>query len=171
MPEADSTGNEVFLGLGSNLPYREKDCRVILEEACAELEQTLRRLRRSSFYRTEPVGVKDQNFFINCAVTGFFDGNPYRLLEIIQQIEASYGRNRANERRWGERTLDIDILLFGNMVLYEEPLLIIPHAELNKRRFALEPLCEISPEKTDPQSGQSYSSICEALPDQGVIRL
>ena len=158
----------VVLGLGSNLG----DSRRIVLDAVSALEQVLTELRRASLYETAPLYVTDQGRFINTAVAGFYAGNPVELLSRIQMIEAGFGRERAKERRWGERTLDIDILLFGEKRAVFSSAengmnLELPHPRLKERRFALEPLLELLPDALEPGTGISYRSICDALPDQG----
>ena len=154
----------VVLGLGSNLG----DSRSIIREAVKVLANLIKDLRTASFYRTAPLYVKDQSHFINTAVSGFYDKTPEQLLSVIQQIEADFGRDRKSERRWGERSLDIDILLFGDLV-FKGADLEIPHPRIKERRFALEPLLELLPCALEPGTGISYRSICDALPDQWVI--
>jgi len=154
----------VVLGLGSNLG----DSLRIIFDAVKALEEVLVELRRASLYETEPLHVTDQRRFINTAVTGLYSGTPRELLSCVHEIEARFGRDRSRERRWGERTLDIDVLLFGELVL-SDPVLAIPHPRLRERRFALEPLLELLPNAVEPGTGLSYRSICEALPDQGEI--
>jgi len=161
----------VVLGLGSNLG----DSRRIVRDAITALEQVLAELRSASLYETAPLYVTDQGRFINTAVSGFFAGSPRELLSRIHTIEAEFGRERASERRWGERTLDIDILLFGECTAVfpaseKEMSLEIPHPRLKERRFALEPLLELLPEAIEPGTGLPYRGICDALPDQGVKR-
>ena len=161
----------VVLGLGSNLGHSR---RIILDAVMA-LEGVLADLRRASLYETDPLYVTDQGRFINTAVAGFYgDSTDYRsakkLLSHVQKIETSYGRDRKSERRWGERFLDIDILLYRDLLL-NEPNLVIPHPRLRERRFALEPLLELLPEAIEPGTGLLYRSICDALPDQGVKKL
>jgi 2-amino-4-hydroxy-6-hydroxymethyldihydropteridine diphosphokinase len=164
----------VVLGLGSN----RGDSFRILESAVLSLEKVLRNPRRASLYRTEPLHVTNQPPFLNTALAGCYDREPLALLDILCRIETAHGRDRPNERRWGERTLDIDILLFGDRVVYlpspgrnEPPLLEIPHPRLQERRFALEPLLELLPEAKDPVTGRSLSSILAALPPQGIYLL
>ena len=159
MPEPEL----IVLGLGSN---RGNSRRIILD-AIAALDQILVKLRRASLYETDPLYVIDQNRFINTAVAGHYTGSPQELLSCIHEIEARFGRDRAREQRWGERSLDIDILLFGNLVI-DEPNLQIPHPRLKERRFALEPLLELFPDAVEPGTGLSYKAMCDALPDQGV---
>jgi 2-amino-4-hydroxy-6-hydroxymethyldihydropteridine diphosphokinase len=108
---------------------------------------------------TSPLYVPDQPRFLNTAVSGFWNFSAPELLAALHTIEAAYGRNRSRERRWGERTLDIDILLFGDLVLSEPPLLEIPHPRLRERRFALEPLVELLPEARDPVTGRLFRDI------------
>ena len=158
----------VVLGLGSNLG----DSRLIVLDAIKALRDVLTELRAASLYETEPLHVTDQGRFINTAVAGFYPepqgASPARvLLRRINEIEARFGRDRSRERRWGERPLDIDILLFGSLVLSEDGL-EIPHPRLKERRFALEPLLELLPEAKVPGTGVLYRSVCDSLPDQGV---
>jgi 2-amino-4-hydroxy-6-hydroxymethyldihydropteridine diphosphokinase len=167
----------VVLGLGSNRAYApDKSRRIqeplsILQEAVSALGEILGGLRLASVYRTSPLGVEDQPPFLNTAVTGQYGGEPEELLAAVQAIEARFGRDRRRERRWGERSLDIDILLFGDRVVKEASLLEIPHPRLRERRFALVPLLELLPETREPGTGFPYRSICDALPPQGVERL
>jgi 2-amino-4-hydroxy-6-hydroxymethyldihydropteridine diphosphokinase len=162
---------KVILGLGSNKSWNSETCLSILSKAVEALKTVLTDLRRASLYETEPVPKSaGLNNFLNTAVTGFFAGSPEELLDRIHQIEARFGRDRTREVRWGERSLDIDILLFGNLAV-SSPLLVIPHPRLEERRFALEPLLELWPEACSPITGKPYSQIRDSLPAQGVIRL
>jgi 2-amino-4-hydroxy-6-hydroxymethyldihydropteridine diphosphokinase len=97
-----------------------------------------------------------------------YRGEPRDLLEHIHRIETQFGRDRQKERRWGERPLDIDILLFGSLVLSEPPDLEIPHPRLTERRFALVPLLELFPHAADPRTGKPYRVFMEVLPPQGI---
>jgi len=162
----------VVLGLGSNLG----DSRRIILEAAKALEEILRDCKMAKLYETEPLYVKDQANFINTALSGFFDDpqapeiSSRKLLSLIHNIETRFGRDRSRERRWGERNLDIDILLFGDFIIKESDL-VIPHPLLRERRFALEPLLELLPEAREPESGLSYREICYALPEQRVKKI
>jgi 2-amino-4-hydroxy-6-hydroxymethyldihydropteridine diphosphokinase len=176
---------EVVLGLGSNRPDPAgREPAAVLEAAIAALEPVLGRagdpragpLRRASFYRTEPLHIEDQPPFVNTAVAGFYEGTPGALLREIHRVERDFGRNRDRERRWGERSLDIDILLFGDQIISEPPsgtsrFLEIPHPRLTERRFALVPLLELLPEARDPRTGLPYKTILAALPVQGIYSL
>ncbi|MDR2211079.1 MAG: 2-amino-4-hydroxy-6-hydroxymethyldihydropteridine diphosphokinase [Spirochaetaceae bacterium] len=156
-----------ILGLGSNLPYRGRSPLELLSSALGELGKILARGRASSIYRTAPLHVTDQGDFLNCGFCGYFRKEPPDLLARTQAIEASFGRDRSRERRWGERTLDIDILLFGTRIV-RGPDLTVPHPRLGERSFALMPLLELLPGAREPGTGKKYRDILRTLPDQGV---
>jgi 2-amino-4-hydroxy-6-hydroxymethyldihydropteridine diphosphokinase len=164
-------GAYVVLGLGSNKSHGFLDSREILRGVMPALGELIREMRVSSLYETKPLYVTDQPVFVNAAVAGFYPASPRKLLEAARQLELRFGRDRARERRWGERSLDIDILLFGSLIVSEPPALEIPHPRLKERRFALEPLLELVPGALEPGTGMAYSLICGALPDQGVKNL
>jgi 2-amino-4-hydroxy-6-hydroxymethyldihydropteridine diphosphokinase len=145
------------------------DSQDILKEVFRGVGEFLSEPRLSSFYRTEPLYVTDQSVFINAAAAGFFPAGPMELLEAVRKLEARYGRDRTLERRWGERSIDIDILLFGSRIVSQPPVLEIPHPRLKERRFALEPLLELFPGALEPATGVSYRQICDSLPDQGCV--
>jgi 2-amino-4-hydroxy-6-hydroxymethyldihydropteridine diphosphokinase len=155
------------LSLGSNRPFLGRTPLDLLGSAGAELGKFLSRCRISSVYKTAPLHVDDQDDFLNACVSGYFGESPERLLALIQAVEAAHGRNRAAERRWGERSLDIDILLFGSRII-KTPDLTVPHPRLPERAFALRPLLELLPQAREPGTGKPYRAILEALPDQGV---
>jgi 2-amino-4-hydroxy-6-hydroxymethyldihydropteridine diphosphokinase len=134
----------VFVGLGSNLGERELNLRRALER----LEE-LGPVRVSSIRETDPVGVTDQPKFLNAAAELATDLPPRELLERLLEIERELGRDRATERRWGPRVIDLDLLLFGEEAI-DEPGLTVPHPRLADRRFVLEPLCELNEDLTLP---------------------
>ena len=109
----------VILGLGSNKPWKSAgkilEPIAIIEKAVSELGVFLKEIKRASVYETAPIPKSDQPNFLNTAVHGLFYGSPEELLCEIQKIESMFGRDRSREQRWGQRTLDIDILLFGNL--------------------------------------------------------
>jgi 2-amino-4-hydroxy-6-hydroxymethyldihydropteridine diphosphokinase len=114
--------------------------------------------------------VEDQPDFVNAAMVGETDLSPHLLLAAINGVEARLGRDRSRERSKGPRTLDIDILLYGDLILRESDL-ILPHARLKERRFALQPLLELDSRLVDPESGETFSRILESLPPQGIYLL
>jgi 2-amino-4-hydroxy-6-hydroxymethyldihydropteridine diphosphokinase len=146
-----------------------------------ELDGALGDLRVSPVYESAPLHVADQPPFLNAAVSGFFpsgrDGKSSRggqvhqdlrdLLDIVMAIEARHGRNRAAERRWGERSLDIDILLFGEEIV-NEPDLVVPHPRLGERAFALIPLLDLLPNALEPGTKRPYGDILAALDPQDI---
>lgn len=157
----------VYLGMGANIKNPAENLRAAFERLKTEV---LTEAKLSSLYITEPMDVKEQPEFINAVCSGLYNGSPEELLTDIHLIEASLGRNRANEQRRGPRPIDIDILLFGELVLNDPPKLTIPHERLNQRKFALVPLLELAPEILDPVSGQSYSAILSSIEDQWIQR-
>ena len=134
----------VALGLGSNKKFSGLRPEEILGGAVFELSKILRGVEISSVYRTKAMYVLDQDDFYNMALAGFLDeGISARdLLEKIHEIEASFGRDREKEIRFGPRPLDIDIEFFGNQKI-SEPDLQIPHPRLKERAFVLIPLLEV----------------------------
>jgi len=126
-------------------------------------------LRRSSLYKTEPVGGKDQPWFVNCVVEVRTVLKPRLLLSELKKIESDMGRQPAE--KWGPRVIDLDILFYGQEIIREDDL-TIPHPELHKRRFVLEPLNEIAPYIIHPVFGISVKGLLDRLEGSGaVIRL
>lgn len=151
-----------YIGLGSNLGDREENLRRALEMMDG-LPGT-RVLRVSSLYRTEPVGVTDQPEFLNLAVELETELEPKALLISLQKIEDDLGRVR--QVRWGSRTIDLDIIYYGDRIV-EEPKLEVPHPRANQRAFVLEPLAEIAPDLVDPVTGRSVKEMLEELDRKG----
>jgi 2-amino-4-hydroxy-6-hydroxymethyldihydropteridine diphosphokinase len=152
-----------YLSLGSNLGDRAAHLRAAVEE----LQTAGRLLAVSAFYETQPVDVPDQPWFLNCVAAIETDKTPREILSLALNIEAGMGRTRMREK--GPRTIDIDIVLFGNRVI-DEPGLKIPHPALLQRRFVLEPLVEIAPGVCHPVTGQSAREMLAALPDGQRVR-
>ena len=140
----------VVLGLGSNKPWQNMPSVRVLTRAVGALGALLADMRWSSVYRTAPLYLTEQTAFYNMVVTGFVSESlsPHDLLARTQQIEASLGRNRAQEVRNGPRTLDIDIEFFGDQRVHTADL-EIPHPRLSERAFVLVPLLEILGESAD----------------------
>jgi len=135
---------EALLALGGNLG----DARDTLDRAVARLcdGSEIRLTARSSDYATPPWGVEDQPPFVNLCIAVATTLAPPALLERAQVVERAFGRDRARERRWGPRTVDIDILAYDDVVL-ATPDLTLPHPRLFERAFVLVPLAEIVPER------------------------
>lgn len=139
-----------YIGLGSNLG---DPAHHVAEatDALAGLAQT-RLVAASRCYRNPPMGPQDQPDYVNAVVQLATRLSPHRLLEELQAIEAAHGRVRDTASRWGPRTLDLDILLYGDLVL-EDAGLTIPHPGLHQRPFVVVPLLELAPDVTVPGLG------------------
>ena len=147
-----------YVGLGSNLGEREATIRRALELLHAPPAARVERV--ATLRETDPVGVVDQPRFVNTAARVVTTLEPHGLLEHLLAVERRLGRTRTGAR-WGPRTLDLDLLLYGELVL-EEPGLTIPHPRLHERRFVLEPLQELDPGLVVPGRGP-VSTLLSAL--------
>jgi 2-amino-4-hydroxy-6-hydroxymethyldihydropteridine diphosphokinase len=156
----------VYLSLGANLGDRAAN----LKAAIAALSLANFQVRKvSSFYETEPVDYLDQPWFLNCVVEGETDSRPIDLLHALRVIESQLGSEKAFAK--GPRLLDIDILLFGDLLL-DTPELQIPHPRMLERRFVLAPLAEIAPQLKLPQwTGNVSDLLAETLDNSRVTRL
>jgi 2-amino-4-hydroxy-6-hydroxymethyldihydropteridine diphosphokinase len=139
-----------YVGLGANLGSRHET----LEHSVALLAEApgIEVVAVSSFRDTEPVGIVEQPRFLNGAAAIETRLSPRELLDVLLAIERSLGRVR-DGTRWGPRTIDLDLLLYGDDVV-DEPGLRVPHPRLRERRFVLEPLAELDPELTVPGAGR-----------------
>jgi len=156
----------VFLGLGSN----RGDSRAILGSAVAELRKHLDEVRSSSIWKSAPLYLADQPFFLNLVVEAWTELTPQALLDLTSGIEAQFGRNRSQERNKGPRNLDIDILLYGSRQVTSESL-TIPHPRISERKFVLLPLLEIAHDLVHPVTGLAFSSLLAELQAQGIYLL
>ncbi len=152
-----------MIGLGSNLGDRRSN----LEAALAALDSRpeIRVVRVSAFLETEPVGgPPGQGAYLNAAAELETTLEPSALLCVLQKIEARFGRVRTV--RWGERTLDLDLLLYDDLVL-DSPELTVPHPRMADRRFVLEPLAEIAPDAPVLGSGRTVADLLRRLDEGG----
>ncbi len=145
-----------YLSLGSNLGSREQN----LREAIRRASTLGRMVAVSSFYQTEPVEFTDQPWFLNCVIALETATQPAQLMAELLRIEQDMGRQRVLKK--GPRSIDIDILLFGGAVV-NTPELTIPHPEMARRRFVLEPLAEIAPELLHPISQKTVARLLAEL--------
>ena len=157
---------QVLLGLGGNVG----EVRSTLDEAIALLADGVHvKLKaRSSDYRTPPWGVTDQPPFVNCAILVETPLSPRALLDRALTVERALGRDRAKEQRWGPRTIDIDLIAYGDVAV-DEPGLTLPHPRLFERAFVLVPLAEIVPDRMI--AGRRVRDALAQLDAAGIERL
>jgi 2-amino-4-hydroxy-6-hydroxymethyldihydropteridine diphosphokinase len=157
---------EALLGLGGNVG----DVRATLDEAVALLAdgKAVKLLARSSDYATPPWGVTDQPPFVNIAIAVETTLSPRALLDRALNVERALDRDRTRERRWGPRTIDIDLIAYDDLAL-EEPRLTLPHPRLFERAFVLVPLAEIVPDRVI--SGVRLRDALARVDASGIERL
>jgi 2-amino-4-hydroxy-6-hydroxymethyldihydropteridine diphosphokinase len=147
----------VAVALGSNLGDREG----YLHSAVAALALSIHDLRVSTFHDTAPVGVGAQPIFLNAAAVGETSLSAQALLDTLLGVEQDLGRERPFPG--AARTLDLDLILYGDAVIDEGPTLIVPHPRFRERRFVLEPLSEIAPDWRDPVTGRTVEELLRLL--------
>jgi len=157
---------EALLALGGNVGQVRETFERALAMLCDGTEVRLK--IRSSDYTTPPWGVEDQPPFVNCCVAVETNLTPQALLGRVQAVEHALGRRRAQERRWGPRPIDIDILDYDDVVLAGGAL-TLPHPRLFERAFVLAPLAEIAPERMI--AGRRVRDALAALDTAGISRL
>jgi 2-amino-4-hydroxy-6-hydroxymethyldihydropteridine diphosphokinase len=163
-PSEEFVVENVFLGLGSNvgerMTYLQKAVDGIAEFPDTDV------VRVSSVYQTEPVGVKEQQDFYNAAMWLVTRLGAHDFHARMKALEQTIGRQRTF--RFGPREIDIDILLFGDLVV-DETLLKIPHREMTQRRFVLTPLAEIAPDMIHPVSLETVESLAGKCQDTSAV--
>lgn len=144
----------VAIALGSNLGDRER----LLRDAAARIGTVVSSLRLSSFHETAPVGVTgDQPPFLNAALVGMTELSAGALLDRLLRIEQEFGRERPFPG--AARTLDLDLILYGDAVITEPPGLIVPHPRFRERPFVLDPLAEVAGDWVDPVTSMTVSAL------------
>lgn len=123
-------------------------------------------LKVSSFYKTEPVGYKDQPEFLNAAITFRIRSEAEELLDKFRRIEVEIGRKK--RARWHEREIDIDLILLGEEIINSEKI-ILPHPEMHKRNFVLQPAAEIAPHQIHPVLKKSIAELARNSPDNSEV--
>jgi 2-amino-4-hydroxy-6-hydroxymethyldihydropteridine diphosphokinase len=155
-----------LIALGGNVGDVRATFRKAIANICGMTQAAL--LARSSDYTTPPWGDVAQAPFINACVEIDTPLDPNALLFALQKIEAKFGRDRAKERRWGPRTLDLDLIAYDDVSM-QKPELTLPHPRLFERAFVLVPLTEIAPDRVI--AGRSVASALAELSTEGIERL
>lgn len=151
-----------YIGMGANLPSRAGPPAATLVAALEHLQSLGRIVRRSSLYSTSPVGFAGQPRFVNAVVALQTGLSPRTLLARLLALEREYGRDRVLEVANGPRTLDLDILLMGDLCLGESDL-EIPHPRLAERAFVLVPLHEIAPQLIEPRHRATVAELLDRM--------
>ncbi|WP_411360077.1 2-amino-4-hydroxy-6-hydroxymethyldihydropteridine diphosphokinase [Pseudidiomarina salilacus] len=155
----------VYIALGANLGDPVATLQSLLDQL--HQDDALTAIQCSSFFRSKPMGPQDQPDYVNAVLSAQTDLPPLALLDYLQQLENDFGRVR--NRRWGARTLDLDILLYGTQLLRHERL-IVPHPGLAERDFVLLPLAEIAPDLSLPD-GRRISELLTAVDSHDLIKI
>jgi 2-amino-4-hydroxy-6-hydroxymethyldihydropteridine diphosphokinase len=152
--------HHAYIGFGSNLGNRLKNCRLALEALAALTETTL--LKTSSIYETDPVGFAEQPRFVNGVAWLETSEDAHWLLREMLAIEIAIGRIRT--LKWGPRVIDLDLLFFDDLVI-DSPGLCVPHPLLHERRFVLQPMSEIAPHFRHPILNKTVAELLGGLED------
>ncbi len=153
-----------FIALGSNLGNREAYLTSAVDQIAALPDVCL--VARSAIYETEPLGLKKQPAFLNAVIEIETGLEAEVLLRHLLAIEAKHGRRRTF--KWGPRTLDLDILLYGDQIIRSERL-SVPHPRLSERRFVLVPLADLAPNRIVPGLGQTVAELLRTCPDYSRV--
>jgi len=157
-----------YLSLGSNMDDRLSNIQQAVNLLTNDCGLSL--LSSSTFYETEPWGSVKTNWFVNAAIKIETKLSPIELLRVCQTTEATLGRDRANEERWGARPIDIDILFYDDLI-FSNDLLTIPHSRMHRRAFALVPMLEIAQDFVHPVINKTVSQLHEELDDPEDVYL
>lgn len=163
LPTANSM-HSVYIGFGSNIGDRLAHIQHAIRALSKTGGITLQKI--SAVYKTDPVGYEAQTEFLNGVAAIHTHLPPLSLLHILKDIEAAVGRQ--HRIRWGPREIDLDILIYGDMCLRTEKL-VIPHPEMHRRRFVLAPLAEVAPDVVHPVFQETIQTLLERLEDDKSV--
>ena len=152
-----------YLSVGSNIGHKRSNC----ERGIADLIDpgTATLMARSPFYRTEPVDYLSQDWFVNAVVKIKTADSPLELLGRLKEIEKKSGRT-GDAIRFGPRALDLDIIMFDDLVV-KSSRLTLPHPRMHRRRFVLQPMCDIDPSVVHPGFKKSMKQLLDDVPEEG----
>ena len=156
-----------YIGLGANLG----NPLISLRKADQYLQghhPYIRVVARSPFYRTEPVGPIRQSWYVNGVIVLESRMGPRALLRLLHHLEARCGRDRRQERRWGPRPLDLDLLFYGSRVVHSRDL-SLPHPRLHQRCFVLRPLADVAPDFVHPVFGKTVDTMLQEVDDDSSV--
>lgn len=156
----------IYIGLGSNIGDK-KDYIIKAELEISKIFNT-KVLKSSSLYKTEPWGIKNQDFFLNSVLEIKTSLNPYELLSELKRIELVLGRKK--REKWFEREIDIDLLFYNDFILEIEELKI-PHPEISNRNFVLVPLCELNPDFVHPVFKKTMKELLNDSKDNSEVTI
>jgi len=157
---------DVLIALGGNVGDVRATFQKAIANICGMTQGVLK--ARSSDYSTPPWGDEQQAPFINACIEIETGLDPHALLFTLHKIESKFGRDRARERRWGPRTLDLDLIAYDDIAM-QQPELTLPHPRVFERAFVLVPLAEIAPDRVI--AGRSVASALAQLSTEGILRL
>jgi 2-amino-4-hydroxy-6-hydroxymethyldihydropteridine diphosphokinase len=156
----------VLIALGGNVGDVRQTFRKAIANICGMAQAVL--VARSSDYATPPWGVENQDRFVNACIEIETRLDPHALLFTLHKIEKKFGRDRSEEKRWGPRTLDLDLIAYDDAVL-DKPELTLPHPRLFERAFVLVPLVEIAPDRVI--AGRTPAAALAGISTAGIERL
>ncbi|MFC1798444.1 2-amino-4-hydroxy-6-hydroxymethyldihydropteridine diphosphokinase [Thermodesulfobacteriota bacterium] len=152
-----------YISVGSNIGNKLSNCRRGM--SCIESSGLADIVAKSSFYKTEPVDYRHQDWFVNAVFQVDTIADPHQLFDVLKTIEIDQGRDN-DSVRFGPRVLDLDIILYDDLVM-DSSVLTIPHPRMHKRRFVLKPFCDIAPHVIHPVLKKTMQQLLESLPDTG----